>query len=212
VNLKITLKGTIKKEVQESCGQSIGIGSKPEGCKGCPYRSIGAGFVPDDEGVNPKIAMVLEAPGEDEALNSKPLVGRAGKLWLKKLIEIHGYKREDVLIANTLRCRPPGNKYPIGKLKESAELHCRAYDDKIVKFDPDLYLVTIHPAMLLRSSAMTRLVQRDLAKAFEFAAQGYRPIVLAGETSKSLAASHLHGGVKGWRGHWWEQRGWRTKY
>lgn len=190
----------------------VGLSKKPSGCDECPLRSRGIGFVPDEYPEDPKVAMLLEAPGEDEAVMSRPLVGRAGQAWLRRLIYKNGYKREDVLIANCLRCRPSSmNEYPIGKLRVEAERHCRLYDDQLVKFRPNLFLVTIHPAMLLRSSAMTRLVQRDVRRAFEFAAKGYRPCLLMGDKAMNLVAPWLKDGVKRWRGHWWEQD-WSTKF
>ena len=54
---------------------------------------------------------VGEAPGADEDAQARPFVGRAGQL-LTKIIEAIGFKREDVLIGNINRCRPPGNRPP----------------------------------------------------------------------------------------------------
>ena len=54
---------------------------------------------------------VGEAPGADEDIQARPFVGRAGQL-LTKIIESIGFKREEVLIGNINRCRPPGNRAP----------------------------------------------------------------------------------------------------
>ena len=54
---------------------------------------------------------VGEAPGADEDAQGEPFVGRAGQL-LTKIIEAIGLTREDVYIANVLKCRPPGNRAP----------------------------------------------------------------------------------------------------
>lgn len=54
---------------------------------------------------------VGEAPGADEDAQARPFVGRAGQL-LTKIIEAIGMKREEVLIGNVNRCRPPGNRPP----------------------------------------------------------------------------------------------------
>ena len=54
---------------------------------------------------------VGEAPGADEDIQGEPFVGRAGQL-LTKIIEAIGLKREDVYIANVIKCRPPGNRNP----------------------------------------------------------------------------------------------------
>lgn len=185
--------------------ESIGIQSKPQGCLECPFRKYGFGFVPDYVPSNPKIAIQLEAPGEQEALENTPLVGRAGKFHFKTLIEPLGYTREDCLISNTLRCRPPNNIYPKSKLRKEAELQCRRYDDDLKNFNPNLFVITLHPAALLRSSAVMRLVKRDVQKAFEFAEEGYRPLLLMGDKALSSRLPYIHS-VKNFRGHFGEFR------
>src|SRR5688572_1847761 len=57
------------------------------------------------------VMFVGEAPGADEDLQGVPFVGRAGQL-LTKMIEAMGFARNDVYIANVLKCRPPGNRNP----------------------------------------------------------------------------------------------------
>lgn len=57
------------------------------------------------------LMFVGEAPGEQEDLRGEPFVGRAGEL-LTKMIEAMGWTRDTVYIANTLMCRPPGNRDP----------------------------------------------------------------------------------------------------
>ncbi len=63
---------------------------------------------------DPKAALMFigEAPGHDEDIQGKPFVGRAGQL-LTKIIESIGLKRENVYIANILKCRPPDNRNPL---------------------------------------------------------------------------------------------------
>jgi uracil-DNA glycosylase family 4 len=63
-----------------------------------------------------------EAPGRDEDLQGEPFVGRAGQL-LTRIIEAIGMKRQDVYIANVIKCRPPNNRNP-----EADEIaHCEPY-------------------------------------------------------------------------------------
>lgn len=57
------------------------------------------------------LMFVGEAPGRDEDLQGQAFVGRAGQL-LTKIIEAIGLSRDDVFIANILKCRPPGNRNP----------------------------------------------------------------------------------------------------
>ena len=61
--------------------------------------------------VNPDIMFVGEGPGADEDEQGIPFVGRAGQL-LNNMIAAMGIKREDVYIANVVKCRPPGNRTP----------------------------------------------------------------------------------------------------
>ena len=62
---------------------------------------------------NPQASLMFvgEAPGRDEDKKGEPFVGRAGKL-LTKIIEAMKFKREDVYIANVVKCRPPDNRNP----------------------------------------------------------------------------------------------------
>jgi DNA polymerase len=58
-----------------------------------------------------ELMFVGEAPGRDEDAQGRPFVGRAGQL-LTQMIEAMGFRREDVYIANVLKCRPPDNRAP----------------------------------------------------------------------------------------------------
>ena len=58
------------------------------------------------------LVFVGEGPGEQEDLQGIPFVGRAGQL-LTRLIEGMGLTRDDVYIANVVKCRPPGNRDPL---------------------------------------------------------------------------------------------------
>jgi len=58
-----------------------------------------------------KVMFVGEAPGHEEDLQGEPFVGRAGQL-LNLMFAALGWKREDIYIANILKCRPPNNRNP----------------------------------------------------------------------------------------------------
>ena len=58
-----------------------------------------------------RVLIVGEAPGKNEDLQGEPFVGAAGK-YLNELLAIAGLTREEVFIANVLKCRPPGNRDP----------------------------------------------------------------------------------------------------
>ncbi len=68
------------------------------------------------------LMFVGEAPGFHEDANGVPFVGAAGKL-LSKLLASVGLEREDVYIANVIKCRPPGNRDPLPAEIEACEAH-----------------------------------------------------------------------------------------
>ncbi|MBR0093936.1 MAG: uracil-DNA glycosylase [Synergistaceae bacterium] len=59
-----------------------------------------------------RVVIIGEAPGEDEDMSGRPFVGRAGQLLTDILEKGGGIPRSSVYIANTIKCRPPGNKDP----------------------------------------------------------------------------------------------------
>lgn len=60
---------------------------------------------------NADLMFIGEAPGADEDMKGEPFVGRAGQL-LTNMIKAMGLSREEVYIANIIKCRPPGNRQP----------------------------------------------------------------------------------------------------
>lgn len=92
-------------ESLEAVRQSLGDCRRCQLAEGRNHIVFGVGSPTAD------LMFVGEAPGRDEDLQGEPFVGRAGKL-LTKIIESIGLHREDVYIANILKCRPPGNRNP----------------------------------------------------------------------------------------------------
>jgi uracil-DNA glycosylase family 4 len=81
------------------------------GCTLCPLHETRTRVVFGSGNSDADLMFVGEAPGAEEDRQGLPFVGRAGGL-LTQLLEEIGLKREDVFIANTLKCRPPGNRDP----------------------------------------------------------------------------------------------------
>jgi len=81
-------------------------------CTRCPLHKQGRKQIVFGVG-NPRadIMFVGEGPGADEDQQGEPFVGRAGQL-LNNMISAMGIRREDVYIANVVKCRPPGNRTP----------------------------------------------------------------------------------------------------
>ena len=85
---------------------------KLKNCTKCPLHLTRNNVVISDGSINADIMLIGEAPGADEDKTGIPFVGRAGKL-LNEFLAKAGIKREnDLYIANTVKCRPPGNRKP----------------------------------------------------------------------------------------------------
>src|SRR5579864_969512 len=80
-------------------------------CKLCRLAKGRTNLVFGSGNPNADIMFIGEAPGADEDIQGLPFVGRAGQL-LTNMINAMGLKREDVYIANIIKCRPPGNRTP----------------------------------------------------------------------------------------------------
>jgi DNA polymerase len=81
-------------------------------CTRCKLHQLGRKQIVFGVG-SPDAALMFigEAPGADEDIQGEPFVGRAGQL-LTRIIEAIGLRREDVYIANVIKCRPPQNRNP----------------------------------------------------------------------------------------------------
>ncbi len=80
-------------------------------CLRCPLHQARNHIVHTEGRTTSRLMFVGEAPGADEDASGRPFVGRAGQL-LNKIIEAIGLRRDDVLIGNVNRCRPPNNRQP----------------------------------------------------------------------------------------------------
>lgn len=80
-------------------------------CRRCKLHEHRKTIVFGEGNPQAKLVFVGEGPGAEEDASGRPFVGRAGQL-LDKIIVAIGLKREDVYIANIVKCRPPGNRTP----------------------------------------------------------------------------------------------------
>jgi len=78
----------------------------------------------------PKMVLIGEGPGADEDREGRPFVGRAGQM-LNSVLKTCGIKREEVYIANTVMCRPPGNRNPSKKETDSCFKFLKAQLDLV---------------------------------------------------------------------------------
>jgi DNA polymerase len=166
-------------------------------CTRCPLHLERTHVVHTEGSRKARLMFVGEAPGADEDAQSRPFVGRAGQL-LTKIIEAIGLKREEVLIGNVNRCRPPQNRAPMPD--EAAT--CKPFlEREIAAAQPEVIVVlgntalrnlldtregitrargrfhdykgikvmpTFHPAYLLRDPSKKRETWEDLKKVRDY--------------------------------------------
>lgn len=82
-----------------------------ESCRRCPLCDGRTQTVFGVGNSHARVMFIGEAPGKNEDLQGEPFVGAAGH-YLNELLGCAGLRREDVFIANVLKCRPPGNRDP----------------------------------------------------------------------------------------------------
>jgi DNA polymerase len=91
-------------------------------CRKCRLAETRKNVVFGEGSNKARVMFIGEAPGEEEDIQGRPFVGKAGKL-LDQLIEHIGLRRENVYIGNVLKCRPPKNRDP-----EAQEIaSCKGY-------------------------------------------------------------------------------------
>lgn len=163
-------------------------------CTRCKLHTLGRRQIVFGVG-NPDADLMFigEAPGRDEDIQGIPFVGRAGQL-LTKMIEAIGLTRDDVYIANVIKCRPPENRNPepdevascepflyrqidsiapkvvvaLGAVAVKALLKSDApisrLRGRVIDYRGAKLVPTFHPAFLLRSPDKKREAWDDLKK------------------------------------------------
>jgi len=163
-------------------------------CSRCKLHTLGRSRIVFGVGSPAAELMFIgEAPGHDEDQQGIPFVGRAGQL-LTKIIEAIGLRREDVYIANVIKCRPPENRNPepdevascepflfrqvqiinprviVALGSFAAQTLLRTKDPisrlrgHVYKYGAASLIPTFHPAYLLRSPERKRDVWEDMKK------------------------------------------------
>ena len=164
-------------------------------CTRCKLHTLGRKQIVFGVGnPNADLMFVGEAPGADEDVQGIPFVGRAGQL-LTKMIEAMGFSRDEVYIANVIKCRPPENRNPdsdevercepflfkqIDSIRPKVIVALGAFaakallktQDPISRLRGRVYdyhgaqlIPTFHPSFLLRSPNQKKYAWDDLKKA-----------------------------------------------
>jgi len=87
------------------------IAAEVRDCSRCRLHATRSNAVPGEGDPQTEVVFIGEGPGQNEDLEGRPFVGRAGGLLVNLLGHI-GWTREDVFITNIVKCRPPGNRDP----------------------------------------------------------------------------------------------------
>jgi len=165
-------------------------------CRRCELHGTRKNLVFGEGSPEAELVFVGEAPGENEDIQGKPFVGRAGQL-LTRIIEAMGLTRSDVYICNILKCRPPGNRNPrpeeikicepflIGQLQAirprvicamgtfaaktllQTEMPISRLRGRFHTYQGIELMPTYHPAYLLRNPAGKKLVWSDMQMIME---------------------------------------------
>ena len=166
---------------------------KIKDCQKCSLANSRTNFVFGCGNPNAKLMCIGEAPGYEEDKQGEPFVGPAGEL-LNKILDAIGFRREEVYIANVIKCRPPNNRDPevneivscFGYLQKQIELIKPALilalgkiaaqsllgtDNSLAKlrtsannFSGIPVVVTYHPAALLRNQQWKHAAWEDVKK------------------------------------------------
>ena len=172
-------------------------------CTRCPLAETRTNFVFGVGDPEADLMFVGEAPGRDEDLQGEPFVGRAGKL-LDKILAAIGLSREEVYIANVLKCRPPGNRDPLPEEIQQCEPYLKRQieliqprllvalgriaartllrvEDSLKNMRRSQYyyhhipmVVTYHPAALLRNPNLKTAAWEDFQRIKSLLEQSYR--------------------------------------
>ncbi len=163
-------------------------------CQRCKLCSGRTNLVFGVGNPNAQLMFVGEGPGRDEDLQGEPFVGRAGQLLTDIITKGMGLKRDDVYIANVVKCRPPENRNPepdevaacepflkkqidlirpkiivgLGKFAVQTLLQSKVPITKVRgnwhSYHGIKFMPTFHPAYLLRNPADKKLVWEDIKK------------------------------------------------
>jgi DNA polymerase len=131
------------------------LAAKVAGCRACPLCQARRSTVFGEGDQQARLMFIGEGPGEEEDLQGRPFVGRAGQ-FLTRMIEAMGVTREQVYIANIVKCRPPGNREP----QREEALVCLPYLERqiaLVKPEAIVTLGNVPLQWLLGQKGITRM-------------------------------------------------------
>ena len=130
-------------------------------CRNCPLCETRLNAVPGEGDPHARLMFIGEGPGADEDRQGRPFVGAAGQL-LDKMIMAMQFRREEVYIANIVKCRPPRNRAP---MPEEAQACIGYLEHQIRMIRPEVIVLlgaTAAHFLLRREEGIMRLRGRWL--------------------------------------------------
>ncbi len=121
-------------------------------CTRCLLHRGRTHAVPGEGPLEAEIMFIGEAPGFHEDQQGRPFVGAAGK-FLDELLETIGLKRDEVFIANVIKCRPPGNRDPLPEEIEA----CKPFLDRQIEIIRPRLIVTLGRFSMARAFPKGRI-------------------------------------------------------
>jgi DNA polymerase len=182
-------------------------------CQQCGIAKHRTKVVPGEGAENAELMFIGEAPGWHEDQQGRPFVGPAGQ-FLDQLLASINVKREQVYIANVIKCRPPGNRDPL----PAEILNCRPWLERQIKLinprmivtlgrysmamffpgksiskihgmaqrqDNVIYYAMYHPAAALHQQSLRQAIEKDMLKIPSLLAQ-VEPVIEAKQEPHQL--------------------------
>jgi len=161
-------------------------------CTKCELSKTRNNSVPGKGNFKSDVIFVGEAPGKNEDMKGEPFIGIAGKK-LSIALENAGITRDDVYITNIVKCRPPKNRVPTTKERNTCQNYLKKeieiikpkiicilgntafnsllngkeiikFRGKIVRKNDQLYFLTIHPAATIYNQKLINVLKKDIKK------------------------------------------------
>ncbi len=188
------------------------IANEVRSCRRCELSGTRKNAVPGEGPASAEVMFIGEGPGFHEDQQGRPFVGPAGE-FLNQLLTSAGLNRNDVFIANVVKCRPPGNRDPlpeeISACSGYLDRQIEAINPKVIvtlgrysmaryfprdkisaihgrarRLDGRVVVAMYHPAAALHQPALREAIEDDFRRLPQILADALKQAELARKTSK----------------------------
>ncbi len=169
----------IKPTTQATPKAFVSLKSTVLACTKCPLHETNTNYVFGEGNPQADIMFIGEGPGRDEDLSGRPFVGRAGQL-LTRIISAMKLSREDVYIANVVKCRPPNNRVPLPNEVSS----CKPY------LEQQIEIISPKVLVLLGATAATHILNEKKVAITKIRGAWMTYTLASGKTVKIMPTFH----------------------